>query len=319
MTRCLGLVLFVAACTEGYGAVTITAASPGPVGIGLTESYSVEQQVCDPPPDGGCDLGGEPLSLTVTAPGKLVAITNVAQGSGSFALTGLAPGTTQVDVTADGGVTATTTIQVTTVASLQLFATRPVDPDDDVTLANVPSPVQAFTDSQVVIGQAAVDVNDGPVAGSATLELDPGPTGTMLDPNCGCFVTGDDPGSAQISTSLANLTLNVVTADAIADFTIAGVAGSSFEIPVGPLTTDIFLVPTDANGSPIVGLGPTPTFAISDPAILYVDGAASAGVVQSFTVSGGNPGTTSFDITWGNVHKTFDVTVVALTQMATRP
>jgi hypothetical protein len=315
--RCLAFVVFAAACTESYSDVTIMSASPGPLGVGLTDTYSVQELICDPPPDGSCDPA-EPSSLSVTTPGKLVAISNVdpyglllpdSDGSGTFELTGLAPGTTQVDVTGDGGASTTATIQVAAVASMQLFAPRALDAED--CLPNVPSPVQAFADSQIVIGQAAFDVNRDLLSGAATLTLDPGPTGTQFDPSCGCYDTGNTPGTAQLSTSLTDLTLNIVTADAIADFTIAGVTGTSFEIGIGPGTSDIFLVPTDASGNAIVGLGPTPTFAISDPSVFGVYGAATQGVVQSLTLQAANTtGTTSFDITWGNVHKTFTVTVV---------
>jgi hypothetical protein len=123
--RChlLVMLVFVSACGESYELSVIPPPSSSPLIVGMTYTYGVYEQMCDPPPDGSCDPM-PPESLTVKTASTVVMVSDVepggawpanisnGDGAGTFNLIALAPGTAQIAVTADGGSSTSLTVDV---------------------------------------------------------------------------------------------------------------------------------------------------------------------------------------------------------------
>ena len=293
-------------CTSHYGDLTIQPPPGAPLGVGLVERFTILQDVCDdtPPDPGGCDPSNPSHAVVAIRGGaaKLAAATN-----SSFDLVGAAPGSAMIDVTGDAGATATMAIDVADVASTTLFVRRLSD-DQTTMFSDVHDPVQAFWSSTVVIEQRILGDADRALAGSIALQLDPHGTDVAYGEQCDCYGTGFYLGAATLSSPLASLTLNVVDESAIADFTVDE-SPTATVLQLHPGTSaEVFLIPTDAAGRPIVGRGRDPQIVIADPSIatVYSD---TGNVIRGLQLLGEKAGVTRMDVTWGSVHKTFTLRV----------
>ena len=298
--------LLLAACTS-YEDLTIDPSSGPALGVGLAQRFTTQETECENTADPDCFGGTTPMSLSVHASGGAVTVSDV--GGGAFVLTGVAAGTAVVDVTGDGAASTSVTIPVVDVGSTALFASRAVDLDPSAKFRDVPSPVQAFAQASIVIDQASTAAEGSPLAGNAALALAAGTTDGSYDPTCGCVATGTRVGEGELSAPHGTMVLDVVDPSAIADFTINGSDTSTVSLQIDDIGKTIYLIPTDADGRPIVGLGPRPTFTVADPSIAKIYLANEIGVVRPLTVIASSAGTTTFDLTWGPVRKTFTVMV----------
>jgi hypothetical protein len=312
--------LALAGCTDHYAGIDIAPASGPPLGIGLIGHYLVTQDLCEGGIDGGC---GNPVYLSNMAvavdTGTAVEVGSIHPFDGtdsSFELTGVAEGNAVVAVTGYDDVTATFPFSVADVAATTLFVSRHTDPVFGVTFPDVLSPVHAFAGSDIAFEQRSVGADQSPRSGRAPVTLDPGTTSVAFDATCftaddasrGCVHTGATLGTATAATPLTTLELDVVDASAIADFNMGA---PTIELVDTLATNEIFLLPNDAGGHPIVGRGPDPVITINDPSIVTF-GPDPGRRMRSFQLFTLKPGTTTLDITWGTVPRTFTVHVVPL-------
>jgi hypothetical protein len=72
---------------------------------------------------------------------------------------------------------------------------------------------------------------------------------------------------------------------------------------------DMVLAPTDAAGEPIAGTGNAPPQVSVADASVAATTAADGQVAPAFLLDPVATGSTTLDVTWGSVHKTFPVTV----------
>jgi hypothetical protein len=299
------LLVIFASCTDSYGALTLDPSGGPPLGVGLTARYTVTQDLCEGGVDGTCGNSVYPAHFSVAvASGTAVEVTRVNMLPTTFDLTGVAEGSARVAVTGNAGITTTLPVAVAPVASTTLFVRRPVGHD-------VLGAVSAFPATAVHVSQTHLDANQSPLSGAAPLQLDPGTAHVAYDPTCDCFATGSVLGRAVISAPTASLALDVVDASAIADFTF-GAPGSTLTLYFGgPATsTGAYVLPLDSNGKPIIGQGPDAVVTIADPTVVSFRYNAAAGVVHVIALTPERQGTTTLDITWGSVHKTYKVDVV---------
>ncbi len=294
-------VLLLAACTASYGDLELDA-EPGVVGVGLTASYTVMQHSCL----GDCWTEA-PSALTATIhSGSAVTVDVVDLALGSFAVTGVAPGSGSVLVTGDGDVSTILTFSVEPVAATTLFVHRPINATDEP-LSDVTGAVNVFAGTTFPISQANVSAGNGPLGGNAPLVFDPGTTRASFYPTCDCVATGTAVGRGTITAPLAQLPVTVVDGSAIAEFSF-GETGSTLVLPSSYDGTDRLLFPTDSAGDPILGAGPDAIFTVGDPSIVGLgSNGVLHGVLHTISLVPLRPGTTSLDITWGNVHKTYTV------------
>jgi hypothetical protein len=296
--------LFLLVACAGPGAVFVDPMNGPPIGVGLVQNYVVTQAYCSDDGDVDCPAR-PPMSLSVYASSDAV---EVVASSESFELLGVKPGGASLTVTGDEDFDAVFTVTVENVRSTTLLVERQVTADK--AFSNVESPVSAFVGSPIPIDQENISTKGEALAGKATLQLAPGSTAARVTD--GTFETGFHTGTAQVSTDLAMMTVNVVDGDAIADFAIGDASSTELMVGLSVGTTKLWLLPQDASGHPIVGVGgPKPTVQIADPTIVTVAGTGSSGVVPSLVVESGTVGMTTMTITWGAVTKMFTVHVIA--------
>jgi hypothetical protein len=299
--------VLLAACS-GPGAVSVDPMNSLPIGVGLVERFQVSQDYCDEGIDSDCE-SIPPMSLSVDTDSDTVKVINVTPSSASFDLVGIKAGSASVDVTGDDGGDDVLVVTVANVASTTLFVPRQVT--SQLGFAEVMSPVSAFTHSSISIAQTSVGTDGQALAGEAVLEVMRNGSSATLDGDT--LETGSDTGSAQVSTNLATMTVNVVEDAALADFTIGDSPSTDVTIMQTGDPTDLWLLAADASGRPIVGLGgPKPTFQITDPSVVAGVGLGSSGVVPSVVVRPVATGDTTMTITWGAVTKTFALHVLPL-------
>ncbi len=305
----VALLVSVMACTS-YRNVDVTPESSAPPGVGLTAWFDVTEDQCDPGPTGGC-FPGTPSSLSV-ATGSDASVTpggvSIQPDRASFALTGVAIGSSEIDVTADGGASTPFAVTVGDVAATTLFATRNIG-TSQVGFSDVYSPVQVFTESSVSLGQTSVGASGDARAGIAPLHVAPATDGIAIDSDTGEVVAGTEPSSGTVLAGAGSIEIDVVELAAIADFTIGESPGTVVQIGDTFDARTLDLIPTDSAGRPIVGIGQPPSATVADESILTVVGTAASGNVQTLQLFSGAAGTTTLDLRWGAVHKTYAVTV----------
>jgi len=305
--RFLSLLVAVTACTDSWGHdISVLPASGPPLGVGLVQTYTVTQDLCESGinGDGGCDPTSPDQIAVSIASGSAASVGGI--GGGTFELLGVAEGSSTVEVTGMDDAKTELPVAVATVAKTNLFAEGFLDERGNY--IEVPSPVQAFVSTKVTIGQKSFGPSGDPRSGMARLLLAAGSTGVAVDATCNCYATGTTTGAAQITTPLASLELDVVDAAALADFS-AGVPELTAYLD---LNSDGYeLVPTDTAGRTILGAGPDATVQVADPSLLTAY-TTDDGASRSIALNPIKEGTTSLQITWGAVTKTFTVTVTRL-------
>jgi hypothetical protein len=311
--------LALVGCTGHYGSITIQPADGPPLGVGLTQHFTIEQDVCDdgPPDPGGCDPQNPSHATVSVRTGDAVRVTDVTPSS--FDVVGVAPGSETLDITGDAGEASSFAITVSELGSTTLFVRRESD-DHARRFPDVHDPVQVLWSSTVVVEQhdLAPDGNvleqhdlapDGNVlSGTLPLALFPDGTDVAFGAECDCYGTGFHLGIAHLSSPLAALSLHVVDETAIADVTIDNSPDLTEVALVLGASTEVFLIPSDAVGRPIIGRGRDPEIRIADPSIATVY-ANTGNTVRAVTLLPQAPGTTTMDVTWGAAHKTFTLRV----------
>jgi hypothetical protein len=102
------VVAMLAACTDSYGPLDIVPDHAGPLGVGRTAQYSVEQTVCGGGIDGDC-MGDSPF-VHVDVRGTAARFGTSFEGW--FTIVGVEPGHADAVVTSSYGTTATLEIEV---------------------------------------------------------------------------------------------------------------------------------------------------------------------------------------------------------------
>jgi hypothetical protein len=294
--------LFVLVACSGPGAVFVDPMNTAPLGVGFVQGYQVTQAYCAEDFDIDCPPR-PPMSLSVDASGDEVEVQQVSNAS--FQLLGAKPGGASLTVTGDDDISTVFTVAVADVGSTTLSVERHVT--EDKAFPSVESPVSAFVHSVIPIHQQSVARDGEALSGEALLALAPGSTAVLEGDSLN---TSAQTTTARVSTDLAMMTVNIVDGSAIADFAIGDATGTDVKVSlVGQ--TELWLLPADAGGHPIVGLGgPQATFEVADPSILTVVDAGSSGVVPSLVVRPIAAGSTTMTITWGSVAKTFTIDVI---------
>ncbi|MGE5183656.1 MAG: hypothetical protein ACM31C_16405 [Acidobacteriota bacterium] len=290
----------LAACADSYGALSLDPSAGPPLGVGLVEQFRVDQVLCESGIDGSCDPTNPPHLAVRVGSGSAVAIANVDQTTATFGAQGAAEGSGTVVITGGDDVTIQRTIDVVALAQTMLTVSRD-------TGSPVYSPVRAFTNASVTIDQANLGAGGTAVAGKAPLVASSGLVAVSGD----VVTTAATPGSVQITAALATLELDVVDPSMMADFSIDGSRTDQVILYTSTGTIALSLLATDANGLPIVGGGPEPTFSIADPSIFGVTGGSGSGNTRELDVQGYAGGNTTMQVTWGQVTKTFAISVVA--------
>jgi hypothetical protein len=310
--RLVVIALALAACTDSYRGLSLDPSpARAPLGVGLAQRYEVTQELCEGGVDGGCGNPVSPTQLAVSGSGGIAvsAVTPYDGRAASFVMTGTGEGSATVAVTGYDDITTTFPIAVATVASTQLVAPRVVDTNLGEAFSEVLAPIHAFVGSNITVAQHNFGAGQAPLAGSAPLALDAGTTAVTYDASCDCYHTGTTTGIAQLTAPLGAGELVVVDTSAIADFTLEDL-GSAIQLVVSPATVELFLLPHDASGFPIVGRGPEPAIAIADPSLvaLYREGDNDA--MRSVVLIAHAAGTTTLDIAWGDIHNSFTLQIV---------
>jgi hypothetical protein len=298
-------VVLAVGCSGHWGELSLDNSKP--LGVGLTARYRVSQVYCDPAPDADCGNLLTPSTLDAVVTSGPAAIGTVDPSSATVFVIGTGPGTATIELTGEGGVTTPVSIDVVP-ATTKLVVERQVD--DLITLPDVASPAHVLTRSRVHIAQRSVAADGSTVAGEAVLALDHGTTEAALADDT-FVVTGDIAGAARVTAAPptdASLDLDIVGVDAIADLSFADL-GATVEMSLAQGGFDMVVIPTDAAGEPIVGTGTdAPQVSIGDATVAVLLAAASP-IARIFGLTPLHAGSTTLDVTWGNVHKTFPITV----------
>jgi hypothetical protein len=300
--RFFSLLVAVTACTDSWGHdITVSPASGPPLGVGLVQTYTVTQERCDGGVDGGSCDAAYPDAIDVSiGSGSGASLENV--GSSTFDLLGVAEGSTTIHVIGESGATTDVPIEVAAVASTRLT----IQLESGVELQ---SPVNAFTDTHLTIGQQNLGPGGAARAGEAPLAVTSGQPLVSLSGDG--VTTGPHAGTVQIAAVAATLELDVVATNALADFTVDGSSAPDLVLYASTGTTTVDLVALAATGAPIVGGGPEPTFKIADPSIVGISGTTSDGNSRTLGLEPFAAGTTTIQLTWGQVTHTIGVSVLA--------
>jgi hypothetical protein len=299
--------LLLISCTDHYGELTITPTDGPPLGVGLTQQYTVTQVLCESGPDGDCGNEVSPKSLSVSIGPDQPAVASI--GTGAFTLTGAQQGHANVGVTGTDGVITSFPIDVAMTAQTRLFVAQTVSGADyTISFPDVQPPFVAFERSQVTISQQSAGPDGSDRAGKAALVVDAGATEVALDPGCDCFTTGFTPGRASVSTALATAEIDIVDDSAISTFTFDN-SRLAIEPTIGYADL-VYLFPTDAAGHSILGRGPEPTATVADTSIVTVQ-AGPPGALRSLELWPLKAGTTTLDVTWGSAHAWITVRVLS--------
>jgi hypothetical protein len=298
-------VVLAVGCTGHWGELSLDNSKP--LGVGLTGRYQISQVYCDPAPDPDCGNQLAPSTVDAVVTSGPARIGTVDPSTATLFLIGTGPGTAIVELTGNDGITTAVSIDVVP-ASTTLVVDREVD--NIITLPDIASPAHVLTRSRVHIAQRSVAADGSAVAGEAVLALDHGTTEAALADDT-FVVTGDIAGAARVTAAPptdASLDLDIVGLDAIADLSFADL-GAAIEMSLAQGGFDMVVIPTDAAGEPIVGTGTdAPQVSIGDASVAGLLAAVSP-IARTFALSPLHAGSTTLDVTWGNVHKTFPVTV----------
>jgi hypothetical protein len=299
--RFLSLLVAVASCTDSWGHdISVLPAGGPPLGVGLVQTYNVSQVLCEGGVDGSCDpTNPDAISVSIRS-GTAASIAHV--GSASYDLLGVAEGSTTIHVIGESEAATDVPVEVAAVASTRLT----IQLDSGVELQ---SPVRAFTHAHVTIGQENLGPGGAARSGEAPLAVT---SGTPLVSLSGDAVTtGSVAGAVQLAAAAATFELDVVATSALADFTVNGSSAPDLVLYASAGTSMLELLALDATRVPIVGGGPEPTFTIADPSIVAVSGTSSDGNTRTLDLEPLAAGTTTIQLTWGQITQTIGVSVVA--------
>lgn len=302
------LLVLLAACSAG--SIRITPVDKAPLGVGLTQSYKVYQELCTQDWLNECDPAPTDLAITVESGDGV----EVDVHGDWFEVTGTAPGKTTLLV--DGGADVTTSFEVTTarVGATRIFLPR-IREDGYQYEYEPASTAAAFTDSWIWFDQQSVAPDGTPLVGLAEVELSPGTTDAVFyGTSTG---TGSVPGEMQLSAAFGTLPIRVVDPSAIATLQINEEPGDHLNIVVGTADSELDLFAFDADGRLIAGAGPEPTVIIGDPALLelpedtgYPPPPAPVNMRRVF-VHALDVGTTTLEVRWGPIVKVYSVSITS--------
>ncbi len=295
------LLPLVAACAaDSYGALSIDPPDGPPLGVGLVQQFTVMQVFCEGGVDGSCDPTNPPQISVSISSGDAIQIIDVGSDVGTFDVAGLAAGSATVEITGGDGVSFQHTIDVAPVAQTTLSVPRD-------TGYSLHSPVQTFGKAYITIDQQNLGAGGTALAGKAPLQATSGLA----------VVAGDivelqaTAGSVQVTAAAATLELDIVPDSALASFSIDGNAVDELVLYTSTGTQHVSLLATDASGQPIAGGGPDPTLVIGDARVFSVTGGSSLGNTRTLDIDPIAAGNSTLQVTWGQVTKTFAISVIA--------
>ena len=300
--RLLVVLPLLAACADSYGALSIEQAGGPPLGVGLVEQLSVMQDFCEGGVDGTCDPTNPPtFSVDVGTGADVVSIIDVESDVGTFTVAGLARGSATLDLTGADGAKLAQPIDVVAVAQTTLSVPR-----GDAYPAL--SPVRVLRNSHITIAQQNLGAGGTAVSGKAPLVT----TSPLATVEGDVVELAAQPGTVQITAAAATLELDVVDDSALADFTLDGTPGTSIVLYTSVGRTPLLFTAADATGRPIVGGGgPPTTLSIGDARVIAIAAGSNDGNTFELDVQPVAAGNTTLQVTWGQVTKTFAISVIA--------
>jgi hypothetical protein len=297
----LALGVGLAAGCEDYYELTVGPTFDRPLGLALSEqvyanvdhceTQGFDELVCSPDQFDG-------LTAEVVA-GTAVQIAALDGELADFVVTGVEAGDAVVAIDGDHA-SREIRIEVRPVAASRLSVARW---GGGIALPELDSPITAFTATVLLARQRHISDDGATLLGTSPWQIDPGPT-EVAEADATALATGAVPGRAHITTAIGGeLTLDIVDGTAIAAFEIAlGSPGSvtPLRVPAGA-RVELFLLPRDAAGHAIAGQGPAPVTTASPAGVVDVAPLDRYGDIRAIEVRGLAPGSTTVEVTWGDV------------------